>query len=347
MNRSTQFLPLFALVVVISWSCDSGSITEKDIENVSGTPNLVTIQSPEKFPPLNIPFDNPTSKEGIALGRQLFYDPMLDNLGEKSCASCHIQENSFSSADNSLNDSGLEIMPHVNLGWDTKFLWHGEVEGTLEDIMLFEVSEFFKTDLAKLQNTEHYPQQFRNVFGSEKITYDLIAKALAQFERSLISADSKFDRYLRKEVELSEQEYRGFYLFYSEEGDCFHCHATVLFKDNLYHNNGLNDVFEGEDLGHFKVSKDSNDIGKFKTPTLRNIAQTAPYMHDGRFKTLKEVLDFYSDNVKYNPFIDPLMNHEGGINLTEEQKEDVIAFLHTLSDQSFMQAEAFSDPNKE
>ncbi|MGK7394245.1 MAG: cytochrome-c peroxidase [Candidatus Cyclobacteriaceae bacterium M3_2C_046] len=336
---------LFGLMNVWLSSCESDQMKTVDIEQESPSePTFFLPETPAKFPPLNVPEDNPISKEGVALGRMLFYDPMLHHEESMSCATCHQQEYAFSSADHQVHDLELGIMPHLNLGWDKIFLWHGEVEGTLEDIMLFEVKEFFQADLSKFNDHPQYPQLFKNAFGAEQIGYEELAKALAQFERTLISGNSKFDQYLRNEVQLSESEYRGFNLFYSEDGDCFHCHGTVLFKDNLYHNNGLNQTFEGTDQGHFMVTGDSMDLGRFKTPTLRNIELTAPYMHDNRFSTLKEVVDFYSDNVHFTPFTDPLMNHEGGINLTEDEKIDLINFLKTLTDTSFINNPALSDP---
>ncbi|MFW5761194.1 MAG: cytochrome-c peroxidase, partial [Cyclobacteriaceae bacterium] len=264
-----------------------------------------------------------------------------------SCATCHQQKHAFASPDHNEHQIDVGIMPHFNLAWDRLYLWNGKVQGDIEDIMLFEVEEFFKTDLQAFNQIEEYKVRFKQVYGIDEIKYENIAAALAQFERALISGDSKFDKFLRKEVQLSEQEFRGFNLFFSESGDCFHCHGTALFKDNLMHNNGLNDVFEDDDAGYFAISKDSVDLGKFKTPSLRNIAVTAPYMHDNRFATLKEVVDFYSDDVKFTKYTDPLMNHEGGINLTESEREDLIAFLYTLTDSTFITNEAYSNPFKE
>ena len=336
---------LILIFSILFIGCDSEQMQSSELNREPVfEPTAFKPELPDKFPPLQFPDDNPLTEEGIELGRMLFYDPILDADSARSCATCHQQKYAFSSPDHEQHGLDVGIMPHINLAWDRIFLWNGEVEGTIEDIMLFEVSKFFQTDLDRMNNHPTYPGLFRKAFGVDKINHDYIAKALAQFERTMISGNSKFDKFIREEVQLTEQEYRGFNLFYSEDGDCFHCHGTVLFKDNLAHNNGINSVFEGIDLGHFLISGDSMDIGRFKAPTLRNIELTAPYMHDNRYANLKEVLDFYSDHVNFTPFTDPLMNHEGGINLTDAEKEDLIAFLKTLTDTSFINNPNLSNP---
>ncbi len=324
------------LLVFIFFSC------ARDESIPALTPYEIVI--PVRFPPIPVIHNNPLTEEGVELGRMLFYDPILDKDNARSCATCHQQKFAFSSPDHEKHGLSVSIMPHFNFAWDNAFLWEGKIEGTLEDIMLFEIMEFFQTDLEQINKHEKYPELFRQVFNVTKIDYPDIARALAQFEKTLISADSKFDKYLKKEVELSEQEFRGYNLFFSEDGDCFHCHGTVLFKDNLFHNNGLYDNFNEHNYGRYNVTGDENDKGKFRTPSLRNIALTAPYMHDGRYSTLHEVLNFYSDHVNFTEYTDPLMNHEGGINLTDEQKEDVIAFLKTLTDSTFINNPRFSNP---
>jgi cytochrome c peroxidase len=171
-----------------------------------------------------------------------------------------------------------------------------------------------------------------------------VVKALAQFERTLISADSKWDRYLRGDTELSVAEARGFEIFFTERGDCFHCHSTILFTDNEFHNNGLDSVFTDDGLAG--VTGDPADLGRFKTPTLRNLSYTAPYMHDGRFATLEEVIDFYSEGLKFSSTIDPLMKNvnQGGVRLSEEEKTNLLAFLLTLDDHTFITNPDFAKP---
>jgi cytochrome c peroxidase len=145
-------------------------------------------------------------------------------------------------------------------------------------------------------------------------------------------------------VQLSVAETRGFEIFFTEKGDCFHCHSTILFTDNEFHNNGLDSVFA--DNGLFRVTGDPNDIGKFKTPTLRNAIFTSPYMHDGRFQTLEEVIDFYSEGLKFSSTIDPLMKNvnQGGVKLTDGEKEDLLAFIKTLTDTTFINSPDLSNP---
>jgi cytochrome c peroxidase len=322
-----------------------GSCIDRDNEKTAATP--LTIILPERFPPMEIPDNNPLTQEGVELGRMLFYDPILDKDNSRSCATCHQQKYAFSSPDHEKHGLKTGIMPHFNFAWNNAFLWDGKVEGTLEDIMHFEVKEFFKTDLDKLNKHPQYPGLFRKAFGVNSIDHQEIAKALAQFQRTLISGNSKFDKFLRDEVLLSEQEYRGYYHFFAESGDCFHCHGTILFKDGLFHNNGLDHTFDESNFGRFHITQNPNDIGKFKTPSLRNIELTAPYMHDNRYKTLEEVLDFYSGHVNFTQYTDPLMNHEGGIMLTEDEKKDIIAFLKTLTDSSFITDPKFSNPFNE
>jgi len=265
----------------------------------------------------------------------LYYDSIIDFGNDRACATCHVQENSFTSVENCL--------PHLNLAWNNAFLWNGKIEGTLEEIMLFEVEDFFQTDLTKLNTHSEYPELFFKAFGTNNITSKEVANALAQFERTKISSNSKWDRYLKGEVTLTQAEALGFEVFFTEKGDCFHCHSTILFTDHLFHNNGLDSIPE---QGRAEISGDQNDIGKFKSPTLRNIEFTAPYMHDGRYETLEDVMDFYSKGVIWSPTIDPLMKKvsQGGVQLNDQDKVNLIAFLKTLSDTSYINNPTFSNP---
>lgn len=338
---------LALVLIIFTWmACDSDQVKENEINGPKNETTAFELDLPSRFPPIEVPDNNPLTVEGVELGRMLFYDTRLDADGKQSCATCHQQQYAFSSPDHDQHQIHEGIMPHFNLAWDRLYLWNGKVQGDIEAIMRFEVEEFFQTNLTDFNNIEEYKVKFKQVYGIDEIKYENIAAALAQFERALISGDSKFDQFLRKEVQLSEAEFRGFNLFFSESADCFHCHGTVLFKDNLMHNNGLDNVFEGADQGHFLVSNDPMDMGKFKTPSLRNIAVTAPYMHDNRFATLREVVNFYSEGVNFTEYTDPLMNHEGGISLTEEEREDLVAFLYTLTDSTFITNDAFSNPFK-
>ena len=177
---------------------------------------------------------------------------------------------------------------------------------------------------------------FKNAFNIDYIDSVHVVKAIAQFERTLISVNSKYDKWIRQELQLSPSELNGYVIFNSEKGDCFHCHGTEMFMDNLFHNNGL-DSENFADLGLFNVSNDPMDIAKFKTPTLRNIEFTAPYMHDGRFETLEEVIEHYNSGGKYSPTVDPLMKKIGvGLQLTNSEKQDLVNFLKALSDYDYI-----------
>jgi len=290
---------------------------------------------PPGFPYMVIPDDNPATVEGIQLGRMLYYDPIIDKENKRACADCHLQETSFSCIDNCL--------PHVNLAWNNTFLWNGKVRGVLEDVMLFEVEEFFKTDVSIINAHDKYPELFKKAFGTDTITSKEIAYALAQFERTLSSSNSKWDKVIRGETSLTTAESKGRDLYYSEKGDCFHCHGMVLLTDHYFHNNGMDSI---PALGRNEITGNHKDIGKFKTPTLRNIELTAPYMHDGRYASLCEVIDFYSEDVKWSPTIDPLMKkaHKGGIHLNEEEKSNLLAFLKTFTDTTFLNNPDFSNP---
>jgi len=239
------------------------------------------------------------------------------------------------------------VLPHVNLGWSTNFLWKGNVQGTLEDIMRFEVEEFFEVDVSVLQNDPDYPQLFQSALGSSTITQDAVSKALAQWFRSMISSNSRLDQYLRYEIGLTPSEMNGMMVYLTETGDCFHCHGFPLLTDNAFHNIGLDSVFTGNDQGRYMITGNSTDMGAFKSPSLRNIAQTGPYMHDGRFATLEEVVEHYNSGVRPSASLDPIMTKPGKeteLNLSPQQKADLVAFLHTFTDQTFLTDTALASP---
>ena len=326
-------------------------------EENSYTPVSAELQIPEVFEnnilaPV-IPLDNPLTEEGIDLGRQLFFDPILSGDGTQSCASCHKPQFAFS--DNRPTSPGIEgvfgarnTMPLFNLAWNysERFAWDGK-ELSLERQVLEPVEnpEEMNSDwdevIARLNSHSQYPALFARAFPDEPITKELVAKAIAQFERTLISANSKFDHYLMGEATLTPNELNGLNVFMDEgRGDCFHCHGSPnnpLWTNNDFHNNGLDAQFS--DLGLGAVTGDPDDNGKFRSPSMRNLAFTAPYMHDGRFATLDEVIDFYSEGLQNSPTIDPLMKKidQGGVQLNDQDKADLKAFLLTLSDPAFIQ----------
>jgi len=305
-----------------------------------------TIQTPTGFPEMNIPENNPMTVEGVALGEKLFHDKILSGDGTQSCSSCHLKTASFSdSSQFSVGIMGLagerNASAIINAGWNNSNFWDGRAI-SLEDQAFepvtnpIEMHDTWPNVENKLNENDEYKQLFKQAFNIDYIDSNHVVMALAQFERTLISANSKFDRYIRGEDQLTSSELSGYAIFNSEKGDCFHCHGTQMFMDNSFHNNGL-DTEPFLDLGLAEVSKEASDNGKFKTPTLRNIEFTAPYMHDGRFASLEEVIEYYNSGGNYSSTIDPLMKKLGiGLQLTNQEKQDLIAFLKTLSDNNFI-----------
>lgn len=313
----------------------------------------------------SIPEDNPMTEEGIQLGRMLFYETKLSKDNQISCASCHQQELAFTDGKKFSEgvDGGItkrNSMSLANLLWVRNFFWDGRAEG-LEAQAVFpltdphEMGQSLEVSVQKLKEHETYPELFENAFESSVITKDRIIKALAQFERTLISADSPYDRFLAGNYTPTEQELRGMELFRTgpqvEMGgsNCEHCHGSPKMFKELFHNNGLDQ--NPTDIGRMEFTSEATDLGRFRVPTLRNIALTGPYMHDGRFETLAEVLDHYSDHIQVSetlsPFIGVLKNPTGGrgIGLSAQQKEDLLAFLNMLTDSTFISNPAFSNPH--
>jgi len=313
-----------------------------------------------------IPANNPLTEEGVQLGRKLFYDPILSADSSQSCASCHNIEYSFTdngkrfSTGIDLVEGNRNSMALINLAWTNRLFWDGR-SGSLEEqafepvINPIEMHNTWENAICDLMSRLEYRIDFYQAFGVKEITSTEVTKAIAQFERTLISGGSKFDLASTPGtgVFFTEQEDLGFQLFYSETGgDCFHCHGDAgrFFTDNLFHNNGLDNIPAGgqfPDKGLGGVTGLPQDNGLFRTTTLRNTALTAPYMHDGRFATLEEVLDHYSDHIKPSPTLDILMITDfGGVGkqLNQEQKDALIAFIHTLTDTGFVNNPAFKNP---
>jgi cytochrome c peroxidase len=233
------------------------------------------------------------------------------------------------------------------MGYHNKFLWNGAISGSLEDAMLFEVEDFFNTDISKLQNDPEYPALFYKAFGSKVITSEKCAYALAQFLRTMVSGNSRFDRVMRHEEMMTLEESLGFNIFNTEKGDCFHCHSLSLLTDGDLHNIGLDSLFAGVDAGHFNVSGNPADLGKFRTPSLRNCGIRSSFMHDGRYTTLDQVIEHYNSQVKQSPSLDPIMTKPGkefGLGFTAYDKQCLKAFLMTLTDSTFLNEPAFSSP---
>jgi cytochrome c peroxidase len=303
------------------------------------------------FPIPDLPRDNPLIEERVALGKALFNETALSRDNTLSCASCHVANFAFTDARRfSLGVRGQKgtrnSMPLFNLAWKTSFFWDGRAPSLRTQALMpiedhTELDETLERVTAKLTAIKEYPPRFAAAFGSPEITSEKLGLAIEQFLLTITSFDAKFDRALRGKAMLSDDEKRGFELFMTESdprtgqrgADCFHCHGGPLFTDHQFHNNGL--VPNDDDLGRFRITKLDSDRNKFATPSLRNIARTAPYMHDGRFATLDEVVAHYSSGVKRSPTLDPnLAKHPNdGLQLTAADQRALVAFLKTLTEE--------------
>jgi cytochrome c peroxidase len=340
------------------------------------------IKIPFGFPTkLNIPVDNPMTAEGIELGRYLFYDGRISGHPEPEkqmcCATCHLQANAFECGiDNPMFPGGKThgvtgiptphyMLPLFNQVWNQSgYLWNGSISNDNPDPMRrnleamtcmaiiapHEMNSDTISAVNAIRAVPGYAKLFNAAFGSEDVTINRMGKAIAQFIRTFVSANSMFDQYLKGETQLTPSELNGYVLFVTEEGaDCFHCHGgsgNPLFTTNLFYNNAKDSVFN-DPRDRFSVTGDLMTHGAYKAPSLRNIGLTAPYMHDGRFKSLDEVIDFYSEGLVYSPYVDPLMHyiHSGGTRLTPSEKADLKAFLLTLTDEDFIKNPALSKPD--
>ena len=310
----------------------------------SNTPYL--IETPSGFPDMIIPVNNPMTVEGVYLGEKLFKDPILSANNTQACIDCHQQSSSFS--DPNQFSTGIDNIQGIrnasaliNIGWNTSFNWDGS-SLTLEEQAFepvtnpIEMHNSWSNVEIVLNSDVDYLGLFKGAFNINYIDSNHVVKAISQYERTLISANSKLDRYLKNEEQLTISELNGYAIFNTEKGDCFHCHASQLLMDNQFHNNGL-DSEPFTDLGRANVTGNAYDNAKFKTPTLRNIEMSAPYMHDGRFATLEEVVEHYDSGGKYSTTVDPLMKKLGvGLQLTNQEKIDLVSYLKTLTDNEFI-----------
>jgi cytochrome c peroxidase len=355
----TLLLTVFLLLVVIR-------------SKESSDPPVETGPYEFKFPTnfgnrYTIPANNPMTKQGVQLGRMLFYEKKLSADNSMSCGTCHEQRRAFTdgmafSVGVDRTQTRRSSMSLANLLWVRQFFWDGRAKSLEEQAIVpmtdpHEMGQSLEESAKKLQRTAAYPPLFKLTFGSDTITGERITQAIAQFERTLISSNSRYDKFLAGEYQPTEQEKRGHDLFMTHPvpeqklrgANCGDCHGGYKTFMEFYHNNGLD--AEPKDQGREKISGRNNDRGRFRVPTLRNIALTAPYMHDGRFKTLEEVLDHYNDHVQSSPTLAPLIieatNEVGGksLLLTPQEKQDVIAFLHMLTDSTFITDPRFSDPH--
>jgi len=292
---------------------------------------------------------NPLTEEGFQLGRHLFYDPILSRDNTISCASCHLQATGFTHVDHDLSH-GIDgkigtrnSMTLQNLAWSKDFMWDGgvnhlEVQPLHPITSPVEMDETLANVVRKLQQNEHYRQRFQDAFGTSVITGQLTLKALSQFLVLLKTANSKYDQVQRQEAQFTESEQKGYVLF---KNHCASCHQEPLFSSTKFEYNGLSLDPTLMDVGRMKITQRKEDSLRFKVPTLRNIQFTFPYMHDGRLKTLTEVIKHYN-HLTPSKLLPKELSRP--MNLTDDDRVDLVAFLKTLSDTSFLFDPRFSYP---
>lgn len=343
---------------------------------------------PSYMPVPRVPADNPMSEAKFQLGRALFYDVRLSGNGLQSCASCHQQDKAFTDAlpvspGSTGEHTPRNSQPLANVAWHPTLTWANPSLVSLErqmEVPLFGenpvemgINDANKSEvLNRIRNDNSYVQQFAKVFPDEPspISFGNIIKAIAAFQRGILSTDSKYDRYLQGKAELTSAELRGKDLFFGEKAECFHCHGSFNFNDQvvhagsrlvetLFHNTGLYNIdgkggFPFPNRGVFEFTGIATDMGQFRAPSLRNVAMTAPYMHDGSMHSLEEVLDFYAaggrvissgpnaGDGRLNPYKSDLIVR---ISINEEEKRDLVAFLKTLTDENLLSNPRFSNPH--
>lgn len=312
----------------------------------------VWVYTPKKgFPNFKYPANYQITKKGIALGEKLFFEKSLSIDSSIACSSCHKPEYAFS--DNVAFSTGIKnqklnrnTLPLFNLNWNTSFFWDGRVK-TLEEQISHplkatnEMGSSWHLVLSRLNDDKNYLKLFHEVYEITKIDSAHVVYSISQFLNTRIAANSKYDLVLANKAKFTSDEYEGFEIVndQSYEVACMHCHTTegsALTTDRSFSNNGL-DTFKNAnsylDKGYFYTSLKASDIGKFRVPSLRNLKFTAPYMHDGRFKTLEEVIDFYSNNVNHSANIDSRIHANAGKEVfTKIEKRKIIAFLNTLNE---------------
>ncbi|AQG79808.1 cytochrome-c peroxidase [Spirosoma montaniterrae] len=309
---------------------------------------------PANFPqPVYALDKNQITSAGVLLGRTLFNDSNLSRDGSIACSECHQQAYAFTHHQHDLShgiDNRLgerNSLPLQNLAWSTQFFWDGGVHDLdLTPITAIEnpleMDETTTNVVQKLRNNPKYPPMFKAAFGTDEVSGTRFLQALSQFMLTLVSANSRYDKWVRKEPGgmLTPDEQAGLAVFRTK---CSGCHAGELFTDNSFRNNGLY-IQGSRDLGRARVTERAEDRYKFKVPSLRNVEKTLPYMHDGRFYSLSAVLDYYAGNVQNTENLDPLLKQNGrlGIALTDVEKQQIIAFLKTLTDEEFLKNPQFN-----
>jgi cytochrome c peroxidase len=329
------------LIIVVLNACRKD---EPPVDPYAPTPYVLEI--PQGLPDMVIPDHNPLTEEGVSLGKKLFYDKILSGDNTQSCGDCHQAQFSFTDPlQFSIGIDGLpgtrNAMPIMNLGWQPGFFWDGgasdlesQVIGPIQNPV--EMHESLANCIAELNAHPDYPGLFKSAFLIDEITTPYLMRAIAQFERTMISGNSTYDKYVRGEVTLTEQELLGMNLFTDmSKGDCNHCHVLgSTFSDFGYRNTGLDSI--PVDEGRYLITLVESDKGRFKTPSLRNIEFTAPYMHDGRFSTLMECIEHYNTGFHYTANLDGNLATSIKGRMSMEEMQAIESFLLTLSDTEFL-----------
>lgn len=313
---------------------------------VPAHPIFTSFRQPAGFPAPAYAFDtNPVTEAGFLLGKKLFYDPILSANNTISCGSCHIPTSAFTQHGHSVSHGILDRLgtrnsqPIMNLAWSTSFMWDGGIFN-LDLQPLAPITSHVEMDnsltgvLSKLRSSAVYPAMFEAAFGSNEITGTQFLKALSQFMVMCISSESKYDSVLRGQAVFNAGEAAGYTVY---QQHCSACHTEPLFTDHSFRNNGIG-ISAVNDVGRYAITLQETDKYKFKTPSLRNLSFTPPYMHDGRFFSLEAVLDHYTSGVQHTPNLDPLLQQQPqlGIALSPGDKAALLSFLHTLNDRHFI-----------
>ena len=339
-NRVTIFCILSFSIFLLGF-INEYSISKKD----------VTLIIPKGFPKPNYDFsNNKLSPEIFTIGRKLFYDPVLSKDSSTSCESCHQRVAAFAHIDHALSHGidgkiGIRNVPALqNLIWENSYMWDGgvnhlETQPINPITSSIEMNETLANLILKLKKNKEYVSLFKKAYKDTIINSERILKSLAQFTGLMISANSRYDKYIAGKDTFSIQEKSGLEIFRAK---CASCHKEPLFTDNSLRNNGIQPDTSLNDIGRGKITNLETDNYKFKVPSLRNIEMTFPYMHDGRYKKLKDVLNHYSSSASHNKTADSEIKKIG--ELSDKERKDIIAFLLTLTDREFLNDKRFRDP---
>ncbi|HWB63784.1 MAG TPA: cytochrome c peroxidase [Chitinophagales bacterium] len=363
------FWGLLLLITAILQSCHNGA-HEKE-SDYKGTKYNLPVTNLLGKP--RAPYADSLTVEGIELGRRLFYDVHLSKDGKKSCFSCHRLEYAFSDPGValSMNETGMttrNAQPLQNLAWLTAYFWDGRsstLQQQAQDAFAHELALDTVKAVKYVEGDTTDMCLYKKAFGRPGVvTATKLNLAMEEFLLSAVSCNSRFDSVMRGQAKFTQEEADGYNKVFSlRTGDCIQCHRSIgrtfLFTDSRFHNNGLDkvdNIKDFKDAGRGSITHNESDYGLFRTPSLRNVAVSAPYMHDGRFKTLRKVIDFYSDSLHYSPTVDPNIvihlspekradqHSNGGMHLTEKEKEELLSFLNTLTDTSFLHNPALQNP---